>query len=79
MVQMRSKEEKKTVLSKLGRLKYATRKYRISITPDYTQEERKMIKELVKEAKRRNTSEAKEEYLWKVRGFQIVKIYTSRA
>ena len=47
--------------------------------PDYTPEERKIIKELVEEARRRNTNEAKEEHLWKVRGFQIVKIYTSRA
>ena len=78
---MHSKDEKKTILTNLSRLKYATRKYdeRISITPDYTPEERKMIKELVKEARRRNTNEAKEEYLWKVREFQIVNIYTSRA
>ena len=81
LVRMHSKDEKKTILTNLSRLKYATRKYdeRISITPDYTPEERKMIKELVKDARRRNTNEAKEEYLWKVRGFQVVKIYTSRA
>ena len=81
LVRMHSKDEKKTIFTNLSRLKYATRKYdeRISITPDYTPEERKMIKELVKESKRRNTNGAKEEYLWKVCGFQIVKIYTSRA
>ena len=69
LVRMHSKDEKKTILTNLSRLKYATRKYdeRISITPDYTPEERKMIKELVKEARRRNTNDAKEEYLWKER------------
>ena len=49
------------------------------LKPDYTPQERKIIKELVKEARRRNTNEAKEEYLWKVREIQIVNIYTSRA
>ena len=37
------------------------------LKPDYTPEERKIIKELVKEARRRNTNDAKEEYLWKER------------
>ena len=84
MVRLSSKEENVLVLSKLGRLKYARRKYedRISVTHDYTLEERKTIKELVGEAKRRNTLETNEGvqgYTWKVRGMQLVKICTTRA
>ena len=84
MIRLSSKEEKFSILSKLGRLKYARRKYedRISVTHDYTLEERKTIKELVEEAKRRNTLEKNEGaqgYTWKVRGMQLVKICTTRA
>ena len=84
MVRLHSKEEKYAILSKLGRFKYATRKYDepISITHDYTPEERKMIKQLVEEARRRNSNEKNEgkgENVWKVRGLQLVKTCTSRA
>ena len=68
MVCLQSKEEKGDFMSKLWKLKYARDKFkRISITHDYTLEERKTIKEWVKEAKRRNMNE-NEGYTWKVRG-----------
>ena len=83
MVHLQSKEEKDDVLLKLWRLKYARRKNeRISITHDYTLEERKLIKKLVEESKRRNMNENNKEtndFVWKVRGtpktrMRIVKI-----
>ena len=79
MVCLQSKEEKGDFMSKLWKLKYARDKFkRISITHDYTLEERKTIKEWVKEAKRRNMNE-NERYTWKVRGtpkteMRIIKI-----
>ena len=84
MLRLPCKEDKYAILSKLGRLKYTRRKYeeRISVTHDYTLEERKTIKELVKEAKRRNTKEGIEGgqgYEWKVRGTRLVKICMSQA
>ena len=77
MVRLNSKKEKGTVLSKLGRLKYVARRCneRISVTHDYTSEERRKIKELVDESKRRNMNEQNDTYTWKVRGMQIVKIF----
>ena len=64
------------VMSNLGRLKHAVRRFseRISVTHDYTPEERKMIKELVEDARRRNSNQQNERYKWKVRGMQLVKI-----
>ena len=85
MVRLNSSEEKYEILKKLSLLKYSKRKYeeKISVTHDYTQEERKIIKRLVEEAKRMNVKEQNErgnqDYKWKVRGLQIVKISTSRA
>ena len=83
LVHMQSKEEKDNVLSKLWRLKYARRNMEgISITHDYTFEERKLIKKLVEESKRRNMNEennGSKGFVWKVRGapktrMRIVKI-----
>ena len=68
MVRMRNKEEKEQFMSKLWMLKNARRRFkRMSITNDYTLEERYMIKKYVEEAKIRNTTE-RNEYQWKVRG-----------
>ena len=87
MVHLQSKEEKYDILSKLWRLKYArSTNERISITHDYTLEERRLIKGTVDEAKRRNLNEnndGKQDFLWKVRGtpktkLRIVKIRISR-
>ena len=76
MVRLNSKEAKAAIMSNLGRLKHAVRRFseRISVTHDYTPEERKMIKELVEDARRRNSNQQNERYKWKVRGMQLVKI-----
>ena len=88
MVHLRSEEEKDDILSKLWRLKYArSTNEKISITHDYTVEERALIREMVDEAKRRNLSgntDGKQDFLWKVRGtpktrMQIVKIGINRS
>lgn len=79
MLRMKNKEEKEKFMSKLWMLKNVrTRFKKMSITNDYTLEERNMIKKCVEEAKRRNTSEMSE-YQWKVRGtprsgLKLVKI-----
>ena len=84
MVRMQSKEEKYTIMSKLWKLKYARAKVeRVSITHDFTIEERMSIKEMVDESKRRNENESKNgastNYAWKLRGnpksgMQLVKV-----
>ena len=88
MVHLRSEEEKDDILSKLWRLKYTrSTNEKISITHDYTVEERALIREMVDEAKRRNLSgntDGKQDFLWKVRGtpktrMQIVKIGINRS
>ena len=80
-MRLNSKEEKNMVFSKLCRLKYVKRRFneRISITHDYTRQERRKIKELVEESKRRNRqNEQIEQFIWKVRGMQIIKICVRR-
>ena len=83
LISLRSYEEKRGLMANLWRLKYAKHKHgikeRISITHDYTLDERKKIKECVDEVKRRNLQEKTEEYIWQVRGspkieMRIVKI-----
>ena len=65
---MKNSDEKEEFMSKLWMLKNATTRYQnISITHDYTLEERNMIRKWVEEAKRRNTH-GTDEYRWKVRG-----------
>ena len=67
-ITMESYEEKQKFMSSLWRLKNGPEKLRkISITDDYTQEERREIKRWVDEAKRR-TQEVDDGYVWKVRG-----------
>ena len=59
-------------MAKLWKLKYATKVESVPITHDYTLEERKSIKEIVDEGKRRSENERKDnsgnEYAWKLRG-----------
>ena len=76
MVRLISEDAKNTLFSKLSRLKYATRRYneKISITHDYTREERRTLKGLVEEAKRRNMIEKNERYKWKVHGMEIIRM-----
>ena len=76
MVRLISEDAKNTLFSKLSRLKYATRRYneKISITHDYTREERRTLKDLVKEAKNRNTIVQNERYRWKAHGMEIIRM-----
>ena len=66
-VRMESFERKQEFMSSLWKLKHGPDKFkRISVTDDYTQEERQEIKRWVNEAKER--TQAEDGYVWKVRG-----------
>jgi len=68
MVQCREKTLKNRIMECLNKLKTADDKFKdISITHDLTKNERAECKELVEEAKKKQ-SEEKGEYLWRVRG-----------
>ena len=68
MLQMKNGNEKEEFLSKLWMLKNARIRFgKISITHDYTKEERDLIKKWVEEGKRRNIG-GRSEYRWRVRG-----------
>ena len=68
MVRMKSINEKEEFMSKLWMLKPVQMKFKkLSITNDYTLDERMIIKDYVEEAKKRNMIGTKE-YAWKVRG-----------
>ena len=63
-----TEEEKERVLSHLSNLKNVEHRFsKISITHDYTIEERQEIKRYVEEAKHKNSIE-KENFFWRVRG-----------
>ena len=65
---MKSVKEKGKVMSRLGRLKGADEVFKkISVTDDYTMEEREEIKRWVIMAKEKNMTGTKD-YVWKVRG-----------
>ena len=66
-ITMESNERKSEIISKLWKLKHGPEKFqKISITEDFTQEERKEIKRWVDEAKERTRLE--DGYVWKIRG-----------
>ena len=68
MLRMKNQNEKDEFMSKLWMLKNMKIRYgNISITDDYTQEERHLIKKWVNEAARRNAN-GTNGYRWKVRG-----------
>ncbi len=79
MLHMKNKDEKEEFMSKLWMLKNGRTRFKnMSITNDYTLEERNLIKKWVNEANRRNTTETND-YQWKVRGtpkegLRLVKI-----
>lgn len=81
LLRMKTIEEKDEFMSRLWMLKNLKMKYgKMSITNDHTLEERRMIKEHVQEANKRNTEESKE-FKWKVRGspkdgLKIIRIRT---
>lgn len=69
-IKFNSPEEKAQMMSRLSNLKKAEAKFKkISITDDYTIEERQEIKRFVDEAKRRNSTEEGNFY-WRTRGSQ---------
>ena len=85
MVCLQSKMESNSVMSNMWRLgNLRNMNERVSVTYDYTLEERRLIKEFVEEAKRRNMNagndnDRNEGYAWRVRGtpktkLRIVKI-----
>ena len=64
---MATQNAKLDFMSCLGRLKHGPKKFKkISITDDYTKEEREEIRRWVKEAQQRTNNEIG--YVWKVRG-----------
>ena len=66
-LRMETHKEKGNFMSMLGKLKYGPEVFRkISITDDYTQEERSEIRQWVQEAK--NRTKSGEGCVWKVRG-----------
>ena len=68
MLRMKKISDKEEFMSKLWMLKCVKKKYnRLSITNDYTLDERKIIKDYVEEAKKRNMTTMKGN-VWKVRG-----------
>ena len=64
---LKSEEDKKKVFDNLKNLKDRTPYKGISVTYDYTQRERSMIKEFHNKAKERNNEEDTI-FVWKVRG-----------
>ena len=67
---MKSEHEKENIMSHLVNLKTAGEKFKkISITDDYTLEERREIKDWVEKAKAKNREEDEDsQFIWKVRG-----------
>ena len=66
---MRNLNEKELVMNNLNKLKNAEDKFRkISITDDYTNEEREAIKIKVTEAKNKTEVEGGGNFIWRVRG-----------
>ena len=74
MVPLQSKMERDNVISNMWRLRNSRNiSERVSVTYDYTLEERRLIKEFVEEANRRNMNaendnDRNEGYAWRVRG-----------
>ena len=64
---MKTQEAKSSFMTSLGKLKDGPDTFKkISVTDDYTQEERKEIKRWIEEAKARSRNECN--YVWKIRG-----------
>ena len=67
-VRFNSEQEKINVMNRLSNLKKADEKFKkISITDDYTMQEREEIQRFVAEAKRKNVDETGT-FFWRVRG-----------
>ena len=64
----KSIEDKERVMNNLVNLKNQLMYNSVSITEDYTLEERQLIKQLLQKAKERNQEAHESKYIWKVRG-----------
>ena len=73
---MKSIDEKKELMSALPRLKYSNIN-KISITDDYTKNERNEIAIWVQKADERKNNSSKP-YLWKVRGTPDAGLYLTK-
>ena len=69
-VTLKSEEERDKILNNLRNLKGKEQYKGVSVTPDYTQNERILVKEFYEKAKLRNAEEESNEtnYIWRVRG-----------
>ena len=66
---MSTLNDKESVMKSLGKLKDEPENFRkISVTDDYTQEERESIREKVAKAKRMMETQGEGKYIWRVRG-----------
>ena len=76
MLRMKTATDKEGFMSNLWMLKQLQTKFKkLSITHDYTKDERKAIRELVDESKKRNDTVTKG-FIWKVRGMKLSKMTT---
>ena len=76
MLRMPTVTDKEEFMANLWMLKQLQTKFKkLSITHDYTKDERKAIRELVDEAKKRNDTVTKG-FIWKVRGMRLTKMAT---
>ena len=65
----KSESDKDSFMARLPNLKNAEDRFnRISVTEDYTAEEREAIRKKVTEAKNKSEAEGEGKYVWKVRG-----------
>ena len=69
-IKMSSEDDKDSIMSRLSNLKGADDKFsKISVTDDYTPDEREEIRRFVDDAKTANANEgADSRYIWKIRG-----------
>ena len=68
-IRMSTLNERELMMSSLGKLKVAPEKFKkISITEDYTIEERQVIKNKVEEARNKTEAEGGGNHIWRVRG-----------
>ena len=68
-ITMASVQNKDNIMRNLGKLKDAPENLRkISVTDDYTQEERESIRQKVAEAKKMTETKGEGKYVWRVRG-----------
>ena len=66
-ITMKSKDDKEAIMSRLGRLKNTEDDFgKISITEDYTQSERELIKSWSSKAKEKSAGD--KDFIYKVRG-----------